>query len=300
MDFPSMRNISNSEVTCWLSCRRQYRYAHVLNLEPKETQVPLFRGGVGHEAFQRYTEARLDGNSHDKSMNWGMAVFTDALRSMPSMIDTILQTQMLFKKYMDYHKGWPEWRLLQPEQKFELAMTDDFKMVIRYDAMVEEIRSGKRLIGDYKFTYDFWSPEDHDLNGQMPKYIQVMNANGIKVDGGFLEEIRTRPLGEQKAADPRYTWRRTPYYPTQAKKINMIRQHIAASLEITEYRALPEQDQKAKSIPVLNKHGACKFCNFKSLCNSENDGKDITVDIQVDFKQNTYGYNFEEEVLKSL
>lgn len=295
-----MRNISNSEVTCWLSCRRQYKYAHYLNLEPKQTQVPLFRGGVGHEAFQRYAEARIDGASHDRAMNAGKEVFVKALQAEPRLIDTILQTQMIWLKYMEFHQGWPEWELMAPEQKYELPLTDTMKIVIRYDAMVKERKSGKILIGDYKFTYDFWSQEDHDLNGQMPKYIAVLNANGIPVHGGFLEELRTRPLGKEKASDSRNLWRRTAYYPSPAKKKSMIRQHIAAGFEIMEYWELGEKERENKSIPTLSKYGACKYCNFKGLCNSENDGKDITYDIEVDFKQNTYGYNNTEEVIDSL
>jgi hypothetical protein len=155
-----MRNISNSEVTTWLSCRRQYKYAHYFNLEPKVMGTPLYRGNVGHEALQRYTEARLDGKSHDDAMKHALEVFSFQLSRNPDRIAEILQTQNIFVRYMGFHKGWPEWKLLEPEQKFEVPLTEDFKMVIRYDAKIEEIRTGRRLIGDYKFTYDFWSPED--------------------------------------------------------------------------------------------------------------------------------------------
>lgn len=293
-----MRNISNSEVIAWLSCRRMYKYAFVYDLEPKVMSDPLVRGNLGHDAMQRYTEERIEGHSHEQALRAGADVFTTALT--PQNMAVVMETKYLWDRYMAFHNGWPEWRLYQPEQKFEVSLTDSIKMVIRYDTMVEEIRTGKRLIGDYKFTYDFWTPSDHDLNPQMPKYITVMNMNGIEVHGGFLEEIRTRPLGKEKANDPKYTWRRTFYYPPLAKQSAMLRQHIAASLEIERFRNLPKKEQEAEAIPLLAKHGACKFCNFKDLCNSENNGKtDLSVDIEVGYQANTYGYN-KEEVLNLI
>lgn len=293
-----MRNISNSEVTTFLSCRRMYVFAfgEGYGLEPKVMSVPLFRGNVGHEAFQRYAEARCSGDSHEKSLQAGQDVFPQAMRANPNLMDTVMETKFLWDRYMAFHKGWPEWRLHEPEQKFDLKLTDDFKITIRYDAKVEEIKSGRILMGDYKFTYDFWTPEEHELNGQMPKYIAVMQANGLRIDGGFLEEIRTRNIKD----DPKKMWRRTHYYPTAAKKMNMLKQHIAASFEITEFRALPKEEQMFRAIPLLSKHGACKFCNFKDLCNSMNEGKkDLSVDIAHGYQANTYGYN-KEEVLAEL
>ena len=299
-----MRNVSNSEVTSFLSCRRMYRYAHILNLMPKKTKAPLYRGTMDHEAFQRYIEARLEGNAHDKAMRAGRSVFVDAVKSDPQRIDEILYNQMIWDRYMERHQGWPEWRLMSTEQRFELPLTDTLKMVIRYDVMVEDLKQGKILIGDWKFHYRFNSPMNHALNGQMPKYIRVMKANGIEVHGGFLEEVRTEKLGKEKSADPKQLWRRTFYFPSNAKMNNMLRQHIATALEIERFRALPEADQKAAAIPVLNKYGPCGYCDFAELCNTENDGGDIDLQVELDFTQNTYGYNFveseQQKVIDSL
>jgi hypothetical protein len=298
-----MRNISNSEVTTWLSCRRQYKYAfdEAYGLEPKVMGKPLYNGGIGHSAFQRYIEARLDNKSHDDSMVVARTVFTEALREEPDRLADIMKVQMIFDRYHAYHQGWPNWILHEPEQRFELQLTDTIKMVIRYDAKVTERNTGKTLIVDWKYHYDFMGPDSHALSPQLPKYIFVMNANGIKIDGGLMEELRTRDLGKEKAADPKATWKRTPYFPLISKQKNMIRQHIAASLEIERWRALPREEREFEALPVLNDYGPCKRgCSFQDLCISENDGKDITVDIQVGYKQNTYGYNPVEEFKERL
>lgn len=294
---PVMRNVSNSEVTAWLKCRRQYFYAFVLELAPKHTPTPLARGTLGHNAFQRYIEGRLQGMEHDRALKHSQSVFSEAMSTVS--MEVVAETKFLFDRYMNFHKGWPEWRLLGTEQRVDCKLTDTLTMPMRYDAYVEEVRTNRRLIVDWKFTYDFWSPEDHDLNGQNPKYITVMNNNGQRVDGAVLVELRTRKLGAEKSADSKNLWRHTSYFPSLAKKRNVLKQHIAASLEIERYRNLDPKAMEDATIPVLDKHGACKYCNFKELCITELDGGDPSVAIELGFVKNTYGYNEQniEEVI---
>lgn len=290
-----MRNISNSEVTTFLSCKRQYDFAFIDNLAPKNTATPLSRGTLGHRAFELYVKARLEGSNHDSAMKAGLYAFQEAQGVVS--IDVILETQFLWNRYMAFHKGWPDWIMLGTEERLDLPITDTLNLTIRYDLYMEERATGKRAIGDYKFTYDFWSPKDHDMNGQMPKYITVMNLNGFRVDYGFLEEVRTRKLGKEKAQDHKNLWRRTKYIPSAAKKQQMLKQHIATSLQIEEHRELTPEQRRNVSIPVLNKHGACKYCNFSDLCNTMNEGvTDLSVMTQSDYVQNTYGYNQQQQI----
>lgn len=284
------RKISNSEVTTWLSCRQQYEFAFENNLTPKETPTPLARGTLGHLAFQYYIEARLNSSDHELALKGAEKAFEEA-PALGVSIDVIMETQFLFNRYMGRHDGWPQWELLGTEEKLEIPITEDIIFPIRYDVFVKEIHSDRNLVGDFKFTYDFWSIDDHSLNGQMPKYIKVLNANGKDVQGGFLEEIRTRPLGKAKSLDVKNLWKTTYYYPSELRQRNFMKQHIAACLEIKEFLDLEEEEREAKRIPVLNKHGACKFCNFKELCSSKLGGKDITYDKEIGFVQNSYGYN---------
>lgn len=285
-----MRNISNSEVSTWLACRQMYQFAFMLEITPKVTPTPLARGTLGHLAFQTYIEARLNSSNHQQALKAVENVWINALKEGIS-VDIAIQTQEIFNRYMAFHEGWPEWKLLGTEERLDLSITDEITIPIRYDVMVEEVKSSKILVGDWKFTYDFWSPDDHALNAQAPKYITIMNSNGYDVAGGFLAELRTRTLGAQKMSDKRNLWRHTYYYPSLAKKRNMMKQHIAAALEIIEYRDSSPEEQEAMTIPLLSKHGACKFCNFKELCASKLDGKDISFDIEHGYVKNTYGYN---------
>lgn len=289
---PKPRNISNSEVTTYLSCKRQYEYAFMMELEPKETSTPLARGTVFHKGMELYWRARLSGADHEEAMVHAMQAFGTVPEGYT--LNQVMEAQVLWTRYMNFHAGFPDIKPLGTEQQYDMPLTSSLSMTIRYDFYFQSLTTGKFAILDYKTSYDFWSPEDHDLNGQMPKYIACLQANGFRVDEGYLEEIRSRKLGAEKASDPKNLWRRTRYAPSGARKKSLLHQHISASLEIEKHRALPVDERRAASIPVLNKHGVCKYCNFKGLCISELDGKaDLTTDIRVGYKHNTYGYNKE-------
>lgn len=289
------RNVSNSEVTTYLSCKRQYEYAFMYNIEPLNTSTPLARGTTFHLGMQLYWQARLNGAAHHEAMKAAELAFSSVPEGFT--LPQVMEAQMLWTRYMTFHAGFPDIKPLGTEQQYDLPLTSTLNMTIRYDFYFQNLRTGKFAILDYKTSYDFWSLEDHEINGQMPKYIATMQANNFQVDEGYLEEIRSRKLGAEKASDPKNLWRRTRYAPSGARKKSVLAQHIGAALEIEKHRALPVDERRAVSYPVLNKHGACKYCNFKQLCISELDGKsDLTTDIRVGFKENTYGYNkFEED-----
>lgn len=297
-DFlPESRNVSNSEVTAFLSCKRQYDFAFIEAIEPKEEQKHLTRGTVGHGQLEHYIKARLNSSNHEQALKAADAYLVQVMAEGSASVDTIGEAKFLFKRYMSYNHGWPEWRLLGAEERVDLKLTDTLNIAIRYDLMVEELSTGRHLMGDWKFTYDFWQSWKHALNPQMPKYLSVMRANNWKVDGGFVIEIRTRSLGKDKASDPKNLWRYTPYQPILPQMSAMMKQHIMVSQEIEKHRALDETYRKEYvSQPTLNQYGACSFCNFKDLCDSMNKGKkDLTVDIREMFKPSTYGYNKQTE-----
>lgn len=285
------RNISNSEVTCFLSCKRMYEFAFMQELAPKEMSVPLARGSIGHQYLEFYWKARMAGASHTNAMEAGDEAFFNPCEQ--TTVDVLMETQFIVTRFVTHNEElFDSWEPLGVEEQFDLPMTSSLNITIKYDLYFRDRSSGLCYILDWKFTYDWWSIEDHDLNGQMPKYIAVMQANGLQVDGGYLMEIRTRKLGEEKSRDAKNLWKRTSYKPSHARKRAVLQQHISASLEIEKFRALPPDERRDAAIPVLNKHGACKFCNFKDLCNSMIEGKkDLSVDIRTGYVQSTYGYN---------
>ncbi len=51
-----------------------------------------------------------------------------------------------------------------------------------------------------------------------------------------------------------------------------IEKHLQELLPREALSTSPE-DRAAEILPVLNKHGACAYCNFKDLCIAELEGK---------------------------
>ena len=314
---PPVRNISNSEVTSFLSCKRQYKYGYMLELQPKETGDPLARGSYFHYGMELYWLARLGqipiygdaegvvigyrpvmlhADAYDYALNNAFIYPNPDVRGSFEMS---MNAQFLWVRYMTFHRGFPDVEPLGTEVKMSVAVTPTLNMSMKYDFYYRRISNNKYVILDYKLAYEFWKQDDHDLNGQMPKYVSILQANGYQVDEGELEEIRSRDLGKDKAADPKNLWKTSRYVPSQAKKASLLRQHIGASLQIEKFRALSPEELEAEALPVLNKHGACKYCNFTDLCIAELEGKkDLSVDIRHGYTQNTYvqQYNPTQEV----
>lgn len=290
------RAISNSEVTAFLSCKRQYEYAHVMDIAPKDTAYPLALGTLFHAAMERYVLIRIEGHSHDIAVQGGLNVLMAALNE--NKPDMVMKVQMLFINYHKHHNGWPEWKLLSAEQLVEVPLNETTRAILRYDVYTEHIPTGQRLVGDWKTTSDFWSATKHSLNIQMPKYIGFMRIAGMQVDGGFIEEVRTRNLSAAKMNDPSELFKRTTYRPSRAKIESAIKQHVATSMDIQTFRALPQAERRLKSQPVLNWYGPCQYCNFTDLCVSELEGNtDHSVSIREHYTENTYGYNKQEGLL---
>lgn len=113
-DFlPESRNISNSEVTAFLSCKRQYDFAFIENLEPKEEQRHLSRGTVGHGALEAYITARLNESDHEQALKAADQYLMGVMSSKEASVDVVGEAKFLFQRYMSYNHGWPEWRLLE-------------------------------------------------------------------------------------------------------------------------------------------------------------------------------------------
>lgn len=288
----NMRRISNSEVTTWLACRRKYYYQFVLNLQPLKHSDALNKGVLGHEILAHYYDARIAGESHDSARDFALRKLTEVLSSNSFGMEIVLAVRKLLEGYWGYYADDADWIILACEKEYDVPISDEFCFVLRLDLLVQERRTGQTVLVDHKFVYDFWSEADLTLNPQFPKYIGALTANGIKIDKAVLNQIRTRSL---KNPTPDDLFRRTISKPSSVKIRNMMIEQVDASREVVEFRELPEAQQKRKALRSINKK-TCKGCPVEGLCMSELDGGDVTYMIQTDFRQNTYGYNGQDEV----
>lgn len=281
------RNISNSEVTTWLTCRNQYRYAFDLDLEPKKRSDPLTRGIIGHDAFDVYYKHLQRGEKHDIARDAAVERLMYKMGERDAPLDLIMDVRRILEMYWAHYQGDSNWEILQVENMNLLDLNEDYAMPTRLDLLVREKDTGKTLLVDHKFYYDLPHADKLALNVQFPKYIGALAANGITVDYCVLNVLRYRVLKNPSMAD---LFRRYKVSVSPAKIRRALSTHILASQEITEYRSLPEAVRPSRAIPVFNSL-ICDRCDFAALCQSEFDGGDIKYLIETDYQKNSYGYN---------
>lgn len=288
------RRISNSEVSSWLACRNQYRYAFDLDLEPIKLKDTLARGTVGHEILAVYYEALQNGESHEnailiarRKLQYLMAGESDYSLDIIVDVDRILQQYWAFW-------GHDKWEILAVEKDYELPLNDEYTMPMRLDLLVRDAASGETWLFDHKFFYDLPNQDKLSLNVQLPKYVGALRFNGHQVDKAFLNVIRYRKL---KNPSPGDLFKRIPVAVSNAKIRNALATHILASEEITEYRGIESAEaRKHRALPVFHPL-VCQYCSFINLCSSEYDGGDIAYAIQTQYRKNSYGYNNPESTV---
>ena len=96
-----MRNISNSEVSTWLSCRNKYRYAFDLDLEPKKRSDPLTRGTIGHDALDVYYKTLQAGvePTHVRAMDAATKRLGTIMSQPDAPFDLILDVRRILELY---------------------------------------------------------------------------------------------------------------------------------------------------------------------------------------------------------
>ncbi len=281
----SMRKISNSEVACWLNCKRKYYYEHDLNLEPKIRGEALGRGILLHEVMAHYYTSLKHGSLHDVAVKVATEFLTTFISSPNYNMETVMEVRSLCQQYWEFYKNDKSWEILEVEQTRNLPLNTDFEYDLKFDLLVLEIPTGKICLVDHKTTYNFWDTDKIELNAQFPKYIGTLRANDQPVDKVIINQIRTRK-------DARERFKRVDCVPSRAKVNTMMREQVMVSQEIYKHRQLPLEVRSATATRNINPE-ICKWCDSKPLCMSELDGGDITTMIATDFKQNTYGRNLE-------
>jgi len=282
-----VRRISNSEATSWLTCRARYRYEFDMNLQKIGSSDALDKGNLIHAILEEYYKARMLGDSHEEAVVMGRKALIPAMDTYG--MELIAKVDPLMQAYFNHYQH-DNWEILSVEDSFDLPITDDFTMPTRLDLLVKT-SDGKIWIVDHKSTYDFWTTDDIELNAQLPKYVATLRNMGYDVAGAIINQIRTRSVKNNDAAD---LFRRVKIVPSIAIIRSVLSQQMAASKEITTYREQPEDIRKAIATPVLNKI-VCKYCSFRGLCASEIAGGEIEYLVQNEYQpKQGYGYNNEK------
>lgn len=285
----AVRRISNSEASVWLSCQRQYYYKYTLGLYPKNYTEPLTRGVIGHDALAVFYETLQQGHSrHEAGLLMRQALFSYTDRVTEEEQAIIFDLDILLAQYVA-NTDDSDWEIVAVEREADLPLTDRYNYVLRFDLLVRIRSTGKLALVDHKFVYNFWTADEMAMSPQFPKYMATLRANGVEVDHCILNEIRHRKLKSGI-----HEFRRTRITPSRDKMRNGLKEQIAVSEGIANFRELSTVAAFETSIPVRQSYGACKYCMVKALCLSEFDGGDITHASNLDFQDHDkfgYGYN---------
>jgi len=284
-----IRHISNSEVGTWLMCRNSYRYQFDMSLQPIRHSDPLSRGILGHDAIAAFYT--VIGQTGDIVL--AQAASDEVLqRALTDTVTYAMEIVMDVRKilnvyYVMVQGDIPNWDIIEVETKHDLPLNPNYDMPMRLDALVRDKRTGKIILVDHKFTYDFWTEDDLALHPQFPKYIGALRNKGYSVDHCILNQLRTRKLKNPGTDD---LLRRTEQRPSLAKIRRFLQEHIVSAEEIVHYRSQPPEVRARLATRVANKM-ICRSCSVKNLCIAELDGSTIEYLVQTDYKKRTYGYN---------
>lgn len=276
-----MQIISNSEITSYNLCKRQWYYSYVLEIGPKMLPLAMYRGVIGHAALEPYYLLMKDGASIEECK----AAAKDVLRKEAMRISTECPTEFerigivaeltrIIDAYAEFYRKEP-FKVIAVESVYSTPIVPDelsFGMVL--DLLVEmtagEFR-GDFIVIDTKFVYNFKSIDELELDAQLPKYIKTVRDNGILVSKGIFNQIRYRELNNPK---PDQVFRRTPARINKAATDIIWAEQRDAAVEISSNPAPPRRTLS----PFI-----CKGCLYKKLCRADMLGQDTTNMIAAEF-----------------
>lgn len=275
---PESISISNSGVSTWLVCQRQYYYKYDLAMEPIHRTEAIDRGVLGHDVLAVYYEERKNGASHDNAVSQARAFLSQFMTGDSFDLAVVLDVDRILSGYWVIAEQ-DNWRILQVESTFNVFLTPEFDFNMRLDLLIQDMNDGKVKLVDHKFVYNFKTQDEINLDPQMPKYVGALRANNVPVDSVIFNQLRYRKL---KDANGEF-FRRAEFMPPNNRVVNVIRDQITASQEIVLWKQKPLEIRGKSAKRILNLM-VCRMCPVKSLCSAELDGAPIDYLMASDYK----------------
>lgn len=289
--------VSNTEITSYSTCRRAHYYRFIMKLEPKEhiLSKALFRGIVGHRIWEVYYQALKDGHSVDEAKAMGFAKqeeeINKVVRENPEhydLIQIVMELRTLFDTYVEVYRV-DDFKPLEVETVFQTTMRPGLDYGLRLDVLAEMTKGeyrGDIVVLDHKFLYNFKTPDEIDMDGQLPKYISTVRASGIVTTKGRFNMIRYRSL---KNNAPEALFHREWIKPKKAEIDQIWKDQTKVSDEIEYAKQLSPIAASENAVRNMSPY-ICRSCYFKKLCKLELNGQDISNAVVMDYQPNTYGY----------
>jgi hypothetical protein len=289
-----MPSVSHSEVDSYLLCRRKHYYGYGLSLERINTSNSLATGTAGHrvlEAFYAHLLSLSD-TAQGQKENFQLA-YERAQTVYRQIIDEgyedannrAILYDMLFHPEWGYFANefmvQNGWRILAVEAEFNLIYDTetDSKYPFVVDLLVQD-PEGRYVVIDHKFVYDFYTPEQTDLQPQIPKYIGALRAMNYEVVYGAYNMVRTRKL---KTPTPESMTYFMILKPNTDRVLNTFMEQLGVAAEIQAVKELPLEDQNKRAYRTANKM-VCQSCSFRDICSTELIGGNTELMLKTEYK----------------
>lgn len=289
-----MPSVSHSEVDSYLLCRRKHYYGYGLSLERIATSHSLATGTAGHRILEAFYSMLLEagGTAEEQLEAFDQGVvlaehlyqeiidegYEDA-NNRATLHDILFDPEWgYFANEFMVKNGW---RVLAVEQEFNLLYNEqtDSRYPFVVDMIMED-KDGKIVVIDHKFVYDFYTPEQTDLQPQIPKYIGALRAMNYPVAYGAYNMLRTRKLKTPAADSMQYFM---ILKPNKDRVLNTFMEQLGVAAEIQALKELPIEDQSRRAYRTANKM-VCQSCSFRDICSTELMGGNTELMLKTEYK----------------
>jgi hypothetical protein len=286
--------ISQSEVDSYLGCERKHFYAfgepttEGRGIEPLSFGMSLNKGLLGHTVLETYYKALMEDYSHKAAAERAITVlFEKAQEGVEYATELIPLMVTYFDIYEDDRKVWIP---LAIEQEFRLELGDSgLVFPFKVDGIFKHVPSGRMILWDHKFLWNYYMPNSVKIMPQMPKYIYALQQLGFPVVDGMYNMISTR----NNSTEPvRRVNCNIESQPTKMRQF--MREQIMTMKQIQSKKEMDPEEWRNSVVRTASAFN-CKNCQFLSLCTEDLEGAPgRALTIANFYKPNAYGY-FEEK-----
>jgi hypothetical protein len=289
-----MPSVSHSEVDSYLLCRRKHYYGYGLSLERISTSQSLATGTAGHrilEAFYAHLLSLSDTakgqlENFDLALERAYSVYREVMdEGYTDANNRAMLHDILFHEEWGYFANEfmvkNGWRVLAVEAEFSLIYDTDTQSSYPFvvDMLVQD-PEGRYVVIDHKFVYDFYTPEQTDLQPQIPKYIGALRAMGHEVAYGAYNMLRTRKLKTPAADSMNYFM---ILKPNTDRVLNTFMEQLGVAAEIQALKELSIDEQNKRAYRTANKM-VCQSCSFRDICSTELIGGNTELMLRTEYK----------------
>jgi CRISPR/Cas system-associated exonuclease Cas4 (RecB family) len=289
-----MPSVSHSEVDSYLLCRRKHYYGYGLSLERVTQSNSLATGIAGHKILEEFYKYILDNGitaeeqaeAFDAAVLVAIQTYDDIVAEGYEDADRRAQLEnILFHEEYGYFANeffiTHGWRVLAVEAEYNLQYDEETEASYPFVVdMIVQDTEGNYVVIDHKFVYDFYTPEQTDLQPQIPKYIGALRALGHEVSYGAYNMLRTRKLKEPTVESNNYLM---ILKPNSTRVVNTFMEQLGVAAEIQALKELPIEEQDKRAYRTANKL-VCQSCSFRDLCSTELMGGNVELMKQTEYK----------------